>query len=187
MVWGEYAGDAAEFLFSQGRLVSEEGFSRDQGLSHNSESAYGGHVGYSEPRVWAEILEPRAGILDDPVRRHGVPLELLQDIEDDVLAAYTSWRFPFEADLHHFRDFEPSLACYQGHCNKTTILVSIFDLDLHARPHLQNWADSLVTSAAPIPIARHPLAPLLHVWLSLPTISIPGWVRSRKNSVCMMV
>jgi hypothetical protein len=45
----------------------------------------------------------------------------------------------------------------------------------------------IVTSATPKPMARHPREPAEQVCESEPIINIPGWARSRENSVCMIV
>lgn len=45
----------------------------------------------------------------------------------------------------------------------------------------------MTTSATPKPIARAPTEPAEQVWESEPMTNIPGWARSRENSVCMIV
>ena len=53
--------------------------------------------------------------------------------------------------------------------------------------HVSPVMSGMVTSETPRPMERQPREPAEQVCESEPIISIPGWARERKNSVCIIV
>lgn len=76
---------------------------------------YSRHICHGKPRIGTKVVQPGAGVLDDALGSDRVPLQLLQNVEDDVLSADAPGRPPDEADLDDLGDLEPGLARDEGH------------------------------------------------------------------------
>lgn len=76
---------------------------------------YSRHIRHGKPRIRAKVIQAGAGVLDDALGSDRVPLQLLQNVKDDVLAADAPRRSPDEADLDDLGDLEPGLARDEGH------------------------------------------------------------------------
>lgn len=79
------------------------------------EGAYRSHIRDRESRITGEIPQSWPRELDDSVRSNRVPFQLLQDVQDDVLAADARTGSTDETDVDAFGDFEPRLACDERH------------------------------------------------------------------------
>ena len=91
----EYACDSAEFL---ARNLSALDVWMD--LMGVLTASYGSHVANNKPRIRREIFRPWPCEFNDSVRCNGVPLQLLQDVENRVLSANSRLQFPGQANIN---------------------------------------------------------------------------------------